>query len=162
VFAGRWIASGAPLERRLVGLFGAGALAAMLGAMWGWSFPINKNMWTSSYVLFTARLAALTLATTLWVVDGLGARRWTVPFVIFGTNPIVAFAGSSVMARMIYSVLKVESGGTTVPLQAAIYETLFGAWLPPRDASLAFAIAFVALWLLLLTPLYRKGWFLKV
>jgi predicted acyltransferase len=161
-FAGRWIASDRPLAERLTGLFGAGALAAALGLMWSWSLPINKNLWTSSYALFTGGLASLTLATTMWLVDGLGVRRWVRPFVIFGTNPIVAFAGSSVMARLIYTLIRVPFDGSPTSLEAAIYWTAYASWLPPKDASLLFAITFVLLWLALLTPLHRRGWFLKV
>lgn len=162
VFAGRWLAGDRPLDERLVGLFGAGAVASVLGAMWGWSFPINKNLWTSSYVLLTAGLAASTLATTAWITDRLGLVRWTSPFVVFGTNPIVAFVGSSLMARLIYSIITVPWDGERVSLQAAIFRAAFAPWLAPADASLAFALCFVAAWLLLLWPLHRRGWLLRV
>jgi predicted acyltransferase len=162
IFAGRWLGTDRPLDERLLGLFGAGALAAALGQAWGWSFPVNKNLWTSSYVLLTGGLAALALATTAWCTDRLGMTRWTRPFVIFGTNPIVAFVGSGLMARLVYSILTVETADGRLALQAWTYRTAFASWLPPRDASLAFALSFVALWLLLLTPLHRRGWFLKV
>ncbi len=162
VFAGRWIASERPLAERVAGLAAAGAIGWMLGEMWGWSFPINKNLWTSSYVLAMGGLAALALATTMWLVDGLGTRRWTTPFVIFGTNPILAFAGSGVMARCLYTLLQVRVGGETVPLETAIFRALYASWLPARDASLLFAVTFVCLWLALLAPLYRRGLFLKV
>jgi predicted acyltransferase len=162
IFAGRWLGTDRPLDERLLGLFGAGALAAAFGQAWGWSFPVNKNLWTSSYVLLTGGLAALALATTAWCTDRLGMTRWTRPFVIFGTNPIVAFVGSGLMARLVYSILTVETEDGRLALQAWTYRTAFASWLPPRDASLAFALSFVALWLLLLTPLHRRGWFLKV
>lgn len=161
-FAGRWLGSSRSLDERLTGLFAAGAIAAALGQMWGWSFPVNKNLWTSSYVLLTAGLAALALATTAWCTDRLGRTGWTRPFVIFGTNPIVAFVGSGLMARMIYSILTVETADGRIALQAWVYRTGYASWLPPKDASLAFALSFVCLWLLLLTPLHRRGWFLKV
>ena len=63
-------------------------------------------------------------------------RRWTKPFVVYGTNPIVAFVGSAVMARCIYSIFKVNYGGTRIPLQEGIYRTLFASWLSP-DQRLA-------------------------
>ncbi|MDX2184741.1 MAG: heparan-alpha-glucosaminide N-acetyltransferase domain-containing protein, partial [Gemmatimonadaceae bacterium] len=109
VLCGRWLASSRPLTERLLGMFVVGALAAALGSMWGWSFPVNKQLWTSSYVLLTAGLAALTLATTAYVTDVLGSTGWTRAFVIFGTNPIVAFVGSGVMTRLIVSILKLPT-----------------------------------------------------
>ncbi len=162
VLCGRWLASSRPLTERLLGMFVVGALAAALGSMWGWSFPVNKQLWTSSYVLLTAGLAALTLATTAYVTDVLGSTGWTRAFVIFGTNPIVAFVGSGVMTRLIVSILKLPTPLGPVSVQAAVYRIFYASWLPPRDASLAFAITFVLTWLLLLTPLHRRGWFLKV
>ena len=134
----------------------------MLGLMWNWSFPINKNLWTSSYVLFTAGAACVTLAACLWIVDVKKITWWTRPFVIFGTNPIVAFVGSEVLARSIYSLIKVPFNGKSVSIQTAIYETAFASWLDPKDASLLFALCIVLLWLGILTLLYRKKIFLKV
>ena len=162
VFAGRWIASGRPLYERLTGLFGAGAIALMLGAMWGWSFPINKNLWTSSYVLFTAGMAATTLATCMWIIDALEVRGWTRPFVAFGINPIVAFVGSGLMARLIYSVISVPFHGERVSLETAIYKVGFASWLAPKEASLLFALTFVLVWFVILSLLHRKGIVLKV
>ena len=162
VLAGRWIATERALSERLVGLFGAGSLAAVAGLMWDWSLPINKNLWTSSYVLFTAGMGAMTLATCMWVIEVLNVRWWTKPFLIFGMNPIVAFVGSGVMARCIYTVFTASYHGRRVPVQSIIFQSAFASWLPPRDASLLFALVFVLLWLGILSVLHRKQWFLKL
>ena len=162
VLAGRWIATERALSERLVGLFGAGSLAAVAGLMWDWSLPINKNLWTSSYVLFTAGMGAMTLATCMWVIEVLNVRWWTKPFLIFGMNPIVAFVGSGVMARCIYTVFTASYHGRRVPVQSIIFQSAFASWLPPRDASLLFALVFVLLWLGILSALHRKQWFLKL
>jgi predicted acyltransferase len=134
----------------------------MVGLMWHWVFPINKSLWTSSYVIFTAGLACLSLATIMWVVDFNKSRWWTKPAVIYGVNPIIAFVGSAVMARCIYSIFKVTVGGQRMSLEAGMYQTLFASWLSPINASLAFAIAFVAFWYGLLYVLYRRNVILKV
>lgn len=160
--AGRWIGEQRPLTERLAGLSAAGALAMMVGLMWNWVFPINKALWTSSYVLFTAGLAALTLATVMWIVDLQRVRGWTRFFVIYGVNPIIAFVGSAVMARCIYSIFKVTMDGKRIPLQEGIYRTLFASWLSPMNASLAFAVSFVLLWYGILVLLHRRGIILKV
>ncbi|HEU4748306.1 MAG TPA: hypothetical protein VFS56_07365 [Gemmatimonadaceae bacterium] len=163
VIAGRWIAeSRRPLIERIAGLFAVGAVVMMLGSMWNWVFPINKNLWTSSYVLFTAGMAALVLATVMWLVEHYTVRWWTKPFVIFGVNPIVAFVGSGVMARLIYTLWKVEYEGRSQSIQSVIYQALFLSWLPPRVASLGFAILFVLFWLGILTVMYRRKIVLKV
>lgn len=163
VIAGRWIAmTSRPLIERIAGLFAAGALVMMLGAMWNWVFPINKSLWTSSYVLFTAGMAAISLATIMWIVEHYNMRWWTKPFVIYGVNPIFAFVGSAVMARIIYTLWKVEYDGKLQSIQSVIYQAVFLSWLPPRVASLAFALTFVLFWLGLLTVLYRRNIILKV
>jgi predicted acyltransferase len=160
--AGRWIAERRPLTERLAGLAASGAIAMMLGLMWHWVFPINKSIWTSSYVLFTGGVAALALTTVMWIVDFNRVRRFTTPFVVYGVNPIVAFVGSAVMARCIYSIFKVTYAGERISLQQGIYRTLFASWLSPENASLAFALAFVAFWYGVLLLLHRRGIVLKV
>src|SRR3954469_20977526 len=141
--AGRWIAQKHPLAERLSGLFAGGALAMMAGLMWNWVFPINKSLWTSSYVLFCGGLACISLATVMWIVDLQKWRGWTRFFVIYGVNPIVAVVGSGVMARCIYSIFKVNtSEGKRIAIQAWFYQNLYASWLDPVNASLAFAITF--------------------
>ena len=160
--AGRWIAQGRPLAERLTALFAAGALTMMAGAMWNWVFPINKSLWTGSYVLFTGGMAAICLATVMWIVDGQNVRGWVRPFVVYGVNPMVAFVGSGVMARLIYSIIKVPYDGQSVALQAAIYRGAFASWLSPMNASLAFAVTFVLFWYVILDQLYRRNIVFKV
>jgi predicted acyltransferase len=160
--AGRWIATPRPLAERVNGLFAAGAIAMLVGLMWHWVFPINKNLWTGSYVVFTAGMASVALATIMWVVDVHGRRWWTKPFVIYGINPMIAFVGSGILARLIYSILKVEYNGQRISLQSAIYQSAFASWLSPVNASLLFAVSFVLLWFGILTVLYRRNIVLKV
>jgi predicted acyltransferase len=160
--AGRWIAQRRPLTERLSALFAAGALGMMTGLMWHWVFPINKSLWTSSYVLFTAGIASVSLATIMWIVDFQRVRGWTRFFVVYGLNPTIAFVGSGVMARCIYSIFKVDYQGRRISLQAGIYESLFASWLSPINASLAFAVAFVLFWYGILYLLYKRNIILKV
>jgi predicted acyltransferase len=163
VFTGRWLTrKDVPMAERLNAMFVAGGIAMVVGLMWNWSFPINKSLWTSSYVMFTGGMGAITLATCVWLVDVREVRWWTKPFVIYGMNPILAFVGSGVMARIIYSLIKVPYGGEIVSLQTAMYEAAFASWLEPRNASLAFAVCIVLFWLGILTILYRRKIFLKV
>jgi predicted acyltransferase len=160
--AGRWIGERRPLAERLAGMSAVGSIGMMLALMWNWVFPINKSLWTSSYTLFCAGIASLSLATVMWVVDYQKVRRGTKLFVVYGVNPIVAFVGSAVMARCIYSIFKVTYEGKRISLQEGIFRTLFASWLSPINASLAFAIAFVLVWYGILSLLHRRGIVLKV
>ena len=162
LFAGRWIGSARPILERVSGLFALGVLGTMAGAAWGWVFPINKNIWTSSYVLFTAGLACLVLGLCIWLIDVRRITGWTRPFVIFGTNPLFAFVASGIFARLVYTLIKVPYGGRSVPLQAAIYQSAYASWLPPKLASLAFALTVVAFFYVLMWGLHRRGIVLKV
>jgi predicted acyltransferase len=127
----------------------AGVIGIAAGLAWGFVFPINKNLWTSSYVLLTAGFAAMLLA--VWM-------RWlpAKPFVVFGVNPLLAFVGSGVMARLL-GLIKI--GGVT--LHALSYRP-FKALFAPHVASLLWALAFVALWYGILWLFYRRGIVLKV
>lgn len=163
-FAGRWIgAQERPLSERLAGLFAVGALLMMAGLVWHWGFPINKSIWSSSYVVFTAGMGAVSLATCLWLIDVCQLRRWTFPFVVYGMNPMLAFLGSGLMARLTVSVLTVQvADGTRVSIQGLLFSRLYASWLPPREASFAYAVSFVALWFLILWAAWKRGLVLKV
>ena len=162
IFAGKWIGQRRPLIDRIAGLFAIGSLGMVVGLMWNWAFPINKNLWTSSYVVFTAGMACVTLATVMWIIEVHNIRWWTKPFVIYGVNPIVAFVGSGVLARGIYTLWKVDYNGKPTPMETVIYNDVFAPWLEPKNASLAMALVTVLFWFAVLAVLYRRRIFLKV
>ena len=151
-----------PPERQGNPHFGAGCLGILAGLFWSWVFPINKNLWTSSYVVFTAGFACVVLATCLWIIDVYQVRGWTKPFVIYGVNPLVAFAGSGLMARTIDSLIKVESAGRKVSLHQLSYERFFEPYFPEKFASLLWGLCFVALWLGILALLHRRNIIVKL
>jgi len=163
ILAGQWITRrDKTLVERVLGLYGVGSLAMVAGELWHWVFPINKNLWTSSYVIFTAGFACVMLATCIWLVDVENARGWTRPFVIYGVNPLVAFIGSGLMARCIDSLFKVTVHGQRMSLHQASFELFFAPWLPLKFASLLWGLCFVAFWLGILSILHRRKLFLKV
>jgi predicted acyltransferase len=145
----------------LNGLFAAGALGMALGSAWGWVFPINKNLWTSSYVVLTAGAASLVLAVCLWMIDVQGWRRWARPLVTYGLNPMIAYIGSGFMAGLL-GMIHVPTTGGSAPLQRVIYEGAFASWLSPLNASLAYAVAFVAVWYGLLLLLERRSLIFRI
>jgi predicted acyltransferase len=161
-----------PIEKVAV-MMVAGFGCAIIGWCWNPWFPINKSLWTSSYVFFTGGLALEFLALCYWLIDIKGYQRWTKPFIIFGVNAIVLFVGTGVMARLMgmtsgfmgkfSSLLHVtKPDGSPMALQPFIYNHLFASWLSPNNASLAFAICFILLWLFLMWLLYRKNVIIKI
>jgi predicted acyltransferase len=161
--AGRWIVKRErPLLDRIGALFAVGSLGMMAGLMWNWVLPINKNLWTSSYVVFTAGVACVSIATIMWIVDAKGVKWWVGPWVTYGRNPLIAYVGSFFMARMIYTVLTVSYHGQTMSLEEAIFRAAFLPWASPVNASLAFAVIFVLMWYGILVVLDRRHIILKV
>ncbi|HEX7091291.1 MAG TPA: heparan-alpha-glucosaminide N-acetyltransferase domain-containing protein [Longimicrobiales bacterium] len=161
VLAGRWLRSDrAPLEKT-VGLFVAGNAGLFLGLVWNAVFPINKPLWTSSYVVFTGGMACHVLALCYWLMDVRGRRLWAMPFVVYGMNAIAAFFLSSLFARVL-NLIRVGAEGQEVALKTWIFQNLYASWLAPVNASLAFAVTYVLLWLGVMSALYRKRIFIKV
>ena len=162
VLAGRLLSSAAAPAEKCSALFAAGAGLAVAGWAWGFWFPINKPLWTSSYVLLTAGLALQLLAACYWAVDIHGRRRWAWPFVVFGTNALAVFFLSGIFARLLSLIKLTGADGKQVSLQRTAYEGLFASWASPVNASLAYALCFVLLWLGLMSILYRRRIFIKV
>lgn len=160
--AGQWIRSRRSQLEKVTGLFIAGAVLLCLGGMWGWVFPINKSLWTSSYVLFTAGFAAQFLAFCYWLIDVQGYQRWAKPFIIYGMNAIAAFFLSAVVARTMNLIKVGGPDGSPVALKTFIYKSFYESWLAPINASLLFAISYVLLFLGILTIMYRRKIFIKL
>ncbi len=159
VFTGYWLRSPRSQLEKTGGLVLGGVATLLVGMLWNAWFPINKNLWTSSYVVFTTGMACLCLAACYWLIDLRGYRRWAMPFVVFGMNAILAFFLSSLFSRTL-TIIKV--GEDDVVLKTFLFDRLFASWATPVNASLAFALAYVLLWLGILWILYRRRLFLKV
>ena len=162
ILAGHWFRTERTHYEKVAGLFVAGAVCVMIGWAWNPFFPINKALWTSSYVFFTAGLALQLLALCYWLIDIKGYRRWAWPFEVFGLNAIALFVGSGLMVKLMEMIKIPMADGSRDSSQGWIFDHLFLSWASPVNASLAYAIAFVLVWLVLMWLLYRKNIFLKV
>jgi predicted acyltransferase len=161
VFTGQWVRSRKSDNEKVAGMFAAGMCCMVVGWAWNPFFPINKSLWTSSYVLFTGGLALQFLAFCYWLIDIKKYQRWAKPFVVFGVNAIALFVGSALMADLM-GLIKLPWGDGEISLQGWIFQKLFLSWASPINASLAYAIAFILLWLGLMWILYRRRIFIKV
>ena len=161
VLTGQWLRNSKSQYEKVAGLFVGGACCVVIGWCWSPFFPINKALWTSSYVFFTAGLALQFLALCYFVVDIKQYQSWSTPFRVFGVNAIALFVGTAVMARLL-GLIKLPWGSEQISLQGWIFQKLFLPWAAPINASLAYAIAFVLLWLGLMWILYRRKIYIKV
>src|SRR5215510_13017762 len=134
----------------------AGIALTAVGKFMDLWFPINKSLWTSSYVVFTTGAALVSLGIAYWVIDLKGYRVWARPFIIFGSNAIAVFVGSGILARVMGLIKWTTVEGTLIDLKTYIYKTWFVSWAGDLNGSLAFAIAYILLWLIPMTILYRK------
>ena len=162
VLTGEWLKSSRSQIQKARGMLLFGVFVVVAGKLWNIWFPINKKLWTSSYVLFVGGLALIVLALCYWLIDIRKKRgAWTKPFLIFGTNAITAYVISEVLAGTLYSI-HVHLGSRTVHMQEYIFRSFF-AWIQPEAlASLAYSLAFVLVCFLPIWWMYRKKIFLRV
>ena len=157
VLTGHWLRTEKPRMEKAAGMFVAGAVLLAIGWSWNAFFPINKALWTSSYVLFTGGLALQFLAFCYWLIDIKGYSRWAKPFVIFGMNAIALYIAADLLAELL-GLIKVGDDS----LGGWIYAHVFASWASPVNASLAFAICFVLVCLFFMWLLYRRSIFIKI
>ncbi|MGK6351707.1 acyltransferase family protein [Parapedobacter sp. DT-150] len=161
--------SGEPIYGMLGGLLVVAILLSLLGLFWGLAFPINKKIWTSSYVLYTTGLALMAIGTMIWFIEVLRIRNALTRFFdVFGKNPLFIFVLSGVLPRLL-GLLRIETGvddkGQT------LYTTPLG-WFythvcaqvpgPPEVGSFCYALAFLALCWVICYVMDRKGIYVKV
>jgi predicted acyltransferase len=161
VVAGLWLKTSATLERKVRVLLGLGVAGLVAGQTWHLIFPINKQLWTSSYVLLTAGLASIILAVCMYAIDIRGIRGWSRPFVVLGRNAITLFVVSGLIGKLLILIKLPTAGGESTTLQQVIFEHGF-LWIgPPKVASLTYALVFLLLMYGMCDLMSRRGWFLR-
>jgi len=163
LLTGKWLKTAYSLGMKTFALLAAGTAAIVVGEIMNVWFPINKKLWTSSYVVFTTGLALLCLAACYWIADVKQWRgRWTWPILVFGTNAIAAYLLSEVVAAVLYRVSIQTASGERVSLLEKIYMHVFAPLASPANASLLYALVFVAACWVVMAVLDRKGIVIKI
>ena len=162
VLTGEWLRSSKNDYEKISGLMVAGAILLALSLCWNLYFPLNKKIWTSSYVLYVGGIAMLFLGVVYYIVDVKGKKWWIKPFEVYGMNALFAYVLSGVFAKLM-GVIKWETGpDTTMNLHGWVYQTFFTPFLGDYGASLAYALFNVAFVLAFCWILYRYRIFIKV
>jgi predicted acyltransferase len=162
ILAGEWLRSDRRAGRKALGLAAAGLTLLVVGRLLHPYFPINKNLWTSSFVLFTGGFAMLGLAACYWMVDVRVWRAWTPPFLVFGMNAILGYALAALVSEVSTDFDFLHFKGHATTLHGWIYDKYFVPHASPVNASLAFAVFFVFVTFVLLWPFYRGKVFLRI
>jgi predicted acyltransferase len=139
-----------------------GIVCLAVGLAWHPLFPVNKNLWTSSFTLVTAGAAGLLLALCYWTIDVKGWRWWTKPFVILGANAITLYVLSGILADTLGLLTIVQADGTSISLGRHLYLHYFLPLTSPKSASLLYACANLVLLFLPLAWMYRRRLFVRV
>jgi predicted acyltransferase len=165
LLTGIWLRTQRTLAAKGVGIAAAGISGVLLGGLWNLSFPINKKLWTSSYVLFAGGLSLLLLALCLLIVDlpeknstRPDRSRFLTPFLVFGTNAITAYVFSELLQSAFSSIHPRQN----LNLQQLIYQSIQHLVPNQAFASLLYSIGFVAVCWLFVSVLYRRRIFIRV
>ncbi|MEG4074756.1 heparan-alpha-glucosaminide N-acetyltransferase domain-containing protein [Microcoleus sp. Pol14C2] len=159
-FTGEWVRVQPIKTRTSINLAICGLSCVVIGHLWGFLFPINKQLWTSSYVVFTAGWALLLLAACYETIE-VRDWKWGRPFEIMGLNAIFLFVASGIVARILLKT-HIGTGANAPTTYTWIYENWFLPWAGPLNGSLAFAVTAVLFWWLILYGMYRRGWAIKI
>jgi predicted acyltransferase len=158
-----WLRTERSLSRKCAGLLAGGVAGIVVGELWNPWFPINKKLWTSSYVLFAAGCSLLVWALCLWLTDILEWKKgWTGFWLVFGTNAIFAYVLSEVLGGLTWFITLPGGTGRRVELGEWLYRHIAVFVQPPGLASLLYSILFMLVCWLPVTILYRNKIFLKL
>lgn len=157
---------------KAVKMFGTGWALVILGLIWNQFFPMNKSLWTSSFVLYTAGFATLFLAAFYYLIDIKGYKKWTTPILFWGVNPMIVFFLSGILPRVLSSI-KVDNPAyitgnlEEIPEQIGLQTYLNKFCIvplfdDPKVASLVWALLNITFWSIVLWYFYKKKMFFKV
>ena len=163
VLTGLWLRTTRSVATKTAGLAIASLSRLAIGYLWSLEFPLNKNMWTSSFVLVAGGYSLALLAVVYFAVEQMGWRKgWTWPWLVFGSNAIAAYMFSELTPGILENV-KISSGSTShVNLNAWIFIHVFAHIPNPHWAAFAYSVSFTAFCFIPVWILYRKKIFLKV
>ena len=163
VLTGHWLRKQDDVRKLMGRMALFGILGILAGEIWNRWFPINKNLWTSSFVLFSGGLALLLLALLYWVVEVKRWRGvWTMPILVLGMNAIAGFVADSLIYGPGYTFTARGPNGTTMNWHEAAQAWLEAAGLNTANASLVYSLGALAICWILLWFLWRKKIFLKI
>jgi len=163
MLTGHWILTKNKPNVKAISIFLSGIFLTLLGLLWNLSFPMIKDLWTGSYMLYTGGLALVCFTLCYWIIDVSDNRRWTSPFSVYGINCIAVYVVSQLVYTLIsYGIVFTSPDGQRQSFQSLIYDSFFASWLSPANASLVFSLSVVLFWFIPLWFLYKKKIIIKI
>jgi len=175
LLTGLWLRSGRSVKHKAQGLAAAAVTCLALGYLWSLEFPLNKNMWTSSYVLVAAGWSLTVLTLAFWMVEEWGWGRWkgegkskrlvysalVFPWLVLGSNAITAYMFSELVPELLEYIRFIANGKRTNPM-GWMADHVFVHMPDAGWAAFAYSVftlgyCFIPVWIM-----YRKKIFLKV
>jgi predicted acyltransferase len=167
LLTGLWLKKWLPTRIKTLGLIGGAAACLATGYLWAIWFPLNKKMWTSSYVLVAAGWSLLALALLYWAMErrGWGQKGWSKalawPWLVFGSNAIVAYVISEEVYVLLKQIHFTDGGKASDPLRYAFHHVFMN--IPdPAWRSFAYVVAYTAVCFLPVWLLYSRKIFVKI
>lgn len=159
--AGDWLRSSRNTAKKTLGLITTGIVLTLSGLILHPFFPINKQLWTSTYVLFAGGVALLFLGLFAGIINGLRWKKWSYPFIVIGANAITIFVGSSLMTKLL-AFVRVQEGPNKVGIVNYLYNHLLSPLAGPYIGSLIYPLLLILFWVGIMIPLHRKKVFIKI
>jgi predicted acyltransferase len=162
MLTGLWLRTRRSIPAKSRGLAAAAAGSLALGYFWSLWFPLNKNMWTSSYVLVAGGYSLALMTLTFWAVEQKGWRTgWTWIWLVFGSNAIAAYMFSELLPGVLQHVHFISVGKRTDVI-AFLFDHVFAHIRDPGWAAFAYSVSFATVCFVPVWMMYRRRIFLKV
>ena len=162
ILTGHLLRSRLTTESKTAWLMVMGTCLMGAGLVWAWWLPINKPLWTSSYSLLMAGMAANVFGCCYWVIDIKGYRRWSRPLAIYGMNAITVYVLAGLLSKLSSFIKVASTDGTEITAGKWVYENMFAPLASPVNASLFYALTYVAILYGVSWFMYRMKWFVRV
>ena len=160
---GKLITSTENREKMVLHMLLLGLAGVLGGLIWNMVFPINKSIWTSSYVLYTGGLALLILGVFIWLMDIKGYKKWAQPFIVYGMNPLFIYVLAGVLTRtMIFLIRFKTDDGSIIHSKTWLFENVFQPVFGNINGSLMFSVMLIVLYWAIGLYMYRKKIFIKI
>ena len=160
-YCGKMIMNTKDNQQRILWLFIVGAIMTFSGFLLSYACPINKKIWSPTFVLTTCGLASTLLALLIWIVDIKGYRKWSVFFESFGVNPLFIYVMGGVLSILV-GTLKITYAGDLITIKTFMYKILLEPYMNEYFASLVYALIFVGVCWIVGHILYKKKIYIKI